>query len=310
MRVAIILRFVFAVSSFLFGGSVHGEPHSSGSGELNQCDSFELIREHRLGPGQPLFGHVQGLEVTDEFFFLTAVTRSRETGFLYIYSRRGEERRRPLQQYDVWRMAQDSAKSCGALDEARLNHPSGIQVEGNLLHIAIAPSANRGPSCVMALDVSDLSSPRVAWATRVEEHIGAVVQLPSTAVIAFNWGSDDYWWLGRGESPRRIPAKEELEGRLAELLHIQDCDREGSFVYCAHSNHRDDLLKIYNAAHLGPESVTLKPRIIRIPSLGSQHGGTHEGLAWRQGRLFLLPDDGDETGVSIYELGCVAARKD
>ncbi len=64
-------------------------------------------------------------------------------------------------------------------------------------------------------------------------------------------------------------------------------------------------MKIYKVGEFGLEAATLEPRAIRIPPLGSERGGTYEGLAWYDGQLFLMPDDGDETGVNIYEVGCV-----
>lgn len=160
----------------------------------------------------------------------------------------------------------------------------------------------------MTLALHDLSAPQVVRAFRVEEHIGAVVQVRDDVLIGFNWGSADYWWLAEDGSARRLPVREERAARVAELLHIQDCDRDGPRVLCGHSNDQDNLVKIYDAAAFRGEATTLKPRIILAPPFGSQHGGTHEGLAWHEGRLFLLPDDGDEVGVSVYEFACAAAR--
>lgn len=272
--------------------------------EGKPCQAFELIRKHRLGPGEPLFGHVQGLEVSDQFFFLTAVTLTGETAFLYIYRRTGGPGHPPLWQYDLWGLARKYAEACGRLDSETLNHPSGLYLDGDQLYVAIAPSVDTGPSCVMVVDVRDPSAPIVQREVRVDDHIGALIRL-SDAVVGLNWGSDDYWRWEDSGILRRLPAQEELDGKLVERLHLQDCDQEGDFLYCGHSNHRDDLVKAYALTAFGPEPSTLHPSAIALPAIGSQHGGTHEGLAVHDGRLFLLPDDGDESGVSLYELRCL-----
>ncbi len=278
------------------------------------CEDFKLAQVHRLGPGRPLFGHVQGLEVSEEFFFITAVTENRESGYLYLYPRHGRAGREPVHQYDLAELARLRATACAPLDNvdnvdsvdnALLNHPSGIHLRGTLLHVAIAPSANRGPACVFTLDLEDPSNPVVTGAVRIDDHIGAVVQLPDGNRIGFNWGSEDTWRLGSDGSARLVPVREELNGRLAEKLHIQDCDLEDDTLYCTHNdNQQDNLLKVYAAAAFDSGGETLQPLAITPPRLGSLHGGTHEGIAVLDGRLFLLPDDGTETGVAIYELGC------
>lgn len=269
---------------------------------LDECGSFELVQRHALGPAPTLFGHVQGLEVTNQFFFITSITRNRESGFLYIYPRSGLPGRPPIAEHNLSKLAREVAHACGSLDNEPLNHPSGIYLEGDRLHVAVGPSINRGPSCVMTLVFRDLSAAELVRAIRIEEHIGALVPLEGDVLVGFNWASDDYWWLASDGSARRLPLREELRGHIEELLHIQDCDREGNLVYCTHSNEEDNLLKIYNVAAFAPDGATLKPRIIVIPPFGSRNGGTHEGVAVHEGRLFLLPDDGDETGVSVYEL--------
>ena len=276
---------------------------------LEKCQSFEFTEVHRLGPGQPLFGHVQGLEVNERFFFVTSTTENRDTAYLYVYLREGDELRPPVQQYDLWKIAKDLAQDCGALEDGPMNHPSGIHLAGGLLYVALARSENRGPSCIMALDLTDLLVPKVEQAIRVEDHVGALVRLHYNDIIGFNWDSDDYWWLELGAEdvyPQRATVKEMLWGKSAEKLYLQDCDQDINLVLCGQNGGGEDaLVKIYKVGEFGLEAATLEPRAIRIPPLGSERGGTYEGLAWYDGQLFLMPDDGDETGVNIYEVGCV-----
>jgi hypothetical protein len=174
---ASFLAAIFSVLGIFAGGTLEAR-------EREPCRAFELIGEHRLGPGEPLFGHVQGLEVSDEFFFLTAVTLTGETAFLYIYPRNGGAGHPPLWQCDLWGLARDHAEACGRLDAKTLNHPSGLYLDEDQLHVAIAPSVNTGPSCVMVLDVRDPSALVVERATRVEDHIGALIGLPDAAPAA------------------------------------------------------------------------------------------------------------------------------
>ena len=276
---------------------------------LEKCQSFEFTEVHRLGPGQPLFGHVQGLEVNERFFFVTSTTENRDTAYLYVYLREGDEPRPPVQQYDLWKIAKDLAQDCGALEDGPMSHPSGIHLAGGLLYVALARSENRGPSCIMALDLTDLLVPKVEQAIRVEDHVGALVRLHYNDIIGFNWDSDDYWWLELGAEsvyPQRATVKEMLWEKSAEKLYLQDCDQDIDLVLCGQNGGGEDaLVKIYKVGEFGLEAATLEPRAIRIPPLGSERGGTYEGLAWYDGQLFLMPDDGDETGVNIYELGCI-----
>lgn len=298
---------VFAALLCLPATGVSGLPGQDSPQPL-LCDSFELVQEHRLGPGQPLFGHVQGLEVNEQYFFVTAVTSDEATGFLYLYPRQGAEGRLPALQYDLGQIARELGQSCGRLDSARLNHPSGIHLAGDRLHVVIAPSANRGPSCVMTLDLANPPHPQMVRAVRIDDHVGAVLQLADGSLLSFNWGSDDAWRLEKDGEARRLPMQEELAGLPQERLHLQDCDRKGNLVLCTHNdNRRDNLVKVYRAAALATPGTPLKPQTIVIPPLGSKHGGTHEGLAWDGDRLFLLPDDGDRDGVTVYELRCVAS---
>ncbi len=177
------------------------------------CKNFNPVLVHRLGPGDPLFGHVQGLEINDDYFFLTAVSLNRESGFLYIYPRTGAIGRAPIHRYDLWKLARRRASACGPLDNGPLNHPSGIHLRGTLLNVAIAPSANRGPTCVLILDMKDPANPDVVRAVRIDDHIGAVVQLSVETMIGYIWGSEDYWWLDLESPPRRVAVRERRNDR-------------------------------------------------------------------------------------------------
>ena len=168
-------------------------------------------------------------------------------------------------------------------------HPSGFQVAGRSLWIAIAEYRANSSATVMELDALSLEVQR---SFLVRDHIGAVATDGRTAVLGANWDARRiYRWTLGGTQVAASPNP--------NFLAIQDMKWIGGVLYAS-------------GVGLGPnkgqcllqqvDPLTLAP--LKGSDLKGEICFTREGMAVYAGRFFFLPED--EPDSKIYMVG--AAR--
>ena len=215
--------------------------------------------------------HVQGLEVSDRWFWISAVDRRTKTGW-------------------VWRVDRQTMQTAAERNITRgaLYHPSGFQVSGDSLWIAIAEYQPNSSAVILELDALTLAERR---SFRVRDHIGAVATDGRGVLLGANWDARRIyrWNVGGnllGSSPN--PA----------FLAIQDMKWVGDVLYASGTG-------------LGPNQgqcllQQMHPLTLRQLKGSNLQAGlcyTREGMALHAGRFFFLPED--EPDSRIYMVGAV-----
>src|SRR5262245_21339386 len=111
--------------------------------------------------------HVQGLDVNDRWFWVSAADRRTKTGW-------------------VWRIDRQTGQTVTEREISRSTrfHPSGFQVAGGSLWIAVAEYRPESSAEVLELDALSLEVKR---SFLVRDHIGAVATDGRTSVLGANW---------------------------------------------------------------------------------------------------------------------------
>jgi len=208
--------------------------------------------------------HVQGLDVNERWFWISAVDRRTKTGW-------------------VWRVDRQSLRTVAErnISQGALYHPGGLQVSGSSLWIPIAEYRANSSARILELDAMTLAERR---SLAVPDHIGAVATDGKTFVLGANWDARKlYRW--------------NLDGKLLEThdnpgtLAIQDMKWSGGVIYAGGLDK-----KACRVDQLDPATLTL----LRSSTPGPDRCYTEEGMAIFSGRFFFLP--ADEPNSRIYAL--------
>ena len=228
-----------------------------------QVQSWPLPHKH---------DHVQGLDVSDQSFWISAVDRRTKTGW-------------------IWRVDRQTMQTVAErnLTRGNLYHPSGFQVSGRSLWIAVSEYRPNSLAEVLELDALTLGVQRSFPAT---DHIGAVATDGRNLVLGANWDARRvYRWNVGGNLLQAQPNP--------NFLAIQDMKWVGEVLYTS-------------GIGLGPKKgqclveqihpLTLSP--LKDSNLPAGTCYTREGMAVHGGRYFFLPED--EPNSRIFQTG--AAR--
>ena len=208
--------------------------------------------------------HVQGLDVRERWFWISAVERRTKTGW-------------------VWRVDRQTLRTVAERDITRgeLYHPGGLQVSGSSLWIPIAEYRPNSSSRILELDAMTLVERR---SFVIPDHIGAVATDGKTFVLGANWDARKFYrWS--------------LDGKLLESrdnptsVAIQDMKWSGGVIYAGGLDK-----KTCRVDQLDPASLVL----LRSSIPGTDRCYTEEGMAIFGGRFFFLP--GDEPNSRVYAL--------
>lgn len=113
-------------------------------------------------------GHPQGLSVRGDLHWLTTVDLEHVRGLVLAFDATGELRHR----LDV-------------TDAGRF-HPGGCDIRDGHLIVPVAEYRPESSTVVRAIDLDDLT---VTDRFRIDDHLGAVVELPTGGYLAGTWGS-------------------------------------------------------------------------------------------------------------------------
>ncbi|MBI3698775.1 MAG: hypothetical protein HY238_28550, partial [Acidobacteria bacterium] len=210
--------------------------------------------------------HVQGLDVSDRWFWISAVDRRTKTGW-------------------VWRVDRQTLRTVAErnITHGALYHPGGLQVSGSSLWIPIAEYRPNSSSRILELDAMTLAERR---SFVVPDHIGAVATDGKTFVLGANWDARKlYRW--------------NLDGKLLESrdnptsLAIQDMKWASEVIYTGGLDQ-----KTCRVDRLDSLSLTL----LRSSIPGTDRCYTEEGMAIFGGRFFFLPEDQPNSRVYAFSL--------
>jgi hypothetical protein len=213
--------------------------------------------------------HVQGLEVSDRWFWVSAVDRRSKTGW-------------------VWRIDRLTLQTVAERNITRgaLYHPSGFQVAGNSLWIAIAEYRPNSQSAVLELDPMTLAERR---SFLVRDHIGAVASDGRDFVLGANWDARRIYRWTVGGTQLQVATN-------PSFLAIQDMKWVGDTLYAGGvgigPNKGQCLLQ-----QMHPLTLS----VLKGSALKGDLCYTREGMALSGGRFFFLPED--EPNSRVYALG-------
>jgi hypothetical protein len=240
----------------------HAQQSDSVSGLPEQAAAAESLTPVSVGPA---FGfdasHVQGLAVTDDFIFFTSVDRQKAAGYIFKLDRKTGK----------LLLKRNLTRNLSI-------HPSGIDFDGKYIWVALAVYAERSMATVMSLDPDTL---KIVTKFDVKDHIGAVA-CDGDTVIGANWDAVQfYFWTKSGKS---IEKRDSPTG-----IAYQDCDGMNGFLMCVGGGFLDWI-------------DIKKWKLAKRFEVGKSRTGSslsREGVAYHDGHVFFLPDDG--TDALIYE---------
>ena len=274
--------------------------------QLGLVDS-QVLPNH--GPdGQRLRVHTQGLYVTQRFYYVT-----------------GRWERSPKRAI-LFRFAREDPRRFEALDitppgSPGMDHPGGFDCDGTSLWIPIGMSRPRSPTAVMRLVLDEdqpLHESQSEIAFHVDDHIGAIAWSHRREMLCgANWDTRHiYTWDTTGYLREKVSqaAFFAYQGDDRGMhLAVQDWkhlklapQREllvaGGIDKSPGGGRPRALLQIFD-----PDSRTV---LTRFNPVGRSYDGplTNEGMAVRDGTLFLVPADlGSDARIYRFALACAGS---
>ena len=202
--------------------------------------------------------HVQGLEVSRDWFWVSSVDRRDKTGW-------------------VWRIDRRTLQTVAErnITQGALYHPGGIQFSGGSLWTPLAEYKARSSARILQLDAMTLSERR---SFPVEDHIGAVATDGKGVVLGANWDARQiYRWSAEGKQLAVVD--------FPRMLAIQDMKWIGNVLYAG-------------GVGLGPQKgrclvEQLDPATLSLLRTSDVRGDvclSDEGMAYFEGSFFFLPE--------------------
>lgn len=230
-----------------------------GRAALAQPRSVEELERLRVIELAGTLYHVQGIDLDDSRLWVTSVDSAAKKGYLHEFSMPAGKVARTVEVQDGVRF-----------------HPGGIAGDASSIWVPVA-EYRRGSSAV----IEKRSKRTLAVEDRFEvpDHIGCVAA-GGSVLVGGNWDSRDlYVWDHRGRLQRKV-ANPAGNG-------FQDMKFDGGVLIGS------GLLPDRTGAIDWLEFPSLRP--VRRMTAGNTERGhpyTREGMAIRNGRLYLLPEDG------------------
>jgi len=232
---------------------------------LFRSKDLELI--HQV-PLQFATYHVQGLELTEQFYFVTSVDKEQNRGWLFKIDRQNAKLNSKIE-----------------LTDSTLIHPGGLQFDGHYLWIPNAEYKSQGRTMIYGVDPNSLE---MCTSFPVDDHIGAIASDGKKLLYGVNWDAlHFYTWDFDGHQLNRIDSPTSMA--------YQDIKYFAGKLLC--SGHKDDdsVIDI-----IDPENWTLLKRI-DLPQDVWKNTLSREGMTF-DGNLYFLPDDGLDSRILIFAL--------
>ena len=206
--------------------------------------------------------HVQGLAVTDDWFYLTGVDKYAASAWIFKVNRKSGEK--------------VLEKSIAKRPDI---HPSGIDYDGKYIWVAMAVYEEDSHTYMTIVDPETLKR-KVLF--EVDDHIGAVAR-HEDLVIGANWNARDFYFFTlKGDLVDKKPSP--------TGIGYQDCEGVDGFLMCTGGGFLDWI-------DVGTWALAK-----RFPVDVSEQGSplSREGVSWYDGHVFFLPDDGAEGKIYEY----------
>lgn len=221
-------------------------------------ESLEQWRIENITPLQATLHHVQGIDVEDGVLWVSSVDRATHKGYL---SRFELATGLLLQQVEV----QDGLRY----------HPGGIALDGDSIWVPVAEYDRDGPTTVQRRDKTTLA---LQSSFTVNDHIGCIAAGPDS-LIGGNWDSRILyrWELDGAEIARtanpHATSYQDLKWVDGMLLGSGGQGRDAGAIDWLDPNGYELVRRL--SAHRTDRDVSF----------------TNEGMALRDGTLYLLPED-------------------
>lgn len=210
--------------------------------------------------------HVQGIDAEGDSLWVSSVDRNAKEGFLHLFDLPSRKLRA---QVSVGRGARF--------------HPGGISLDGDSLWVPVAEYERDSSSLVQRRDKRTLE---LQSEFAVKDHIGCIAAAAN--LIGGNWDSRIFYeWTREGRELRRRPNPTPNA--------YQDLKRVGDRWVASGKLSEDE-----GAIDWLDDSLVLVKRLVT----GRTDRGvlfTNEGMAIRDGKLYLLPEDGPSR-VFVFKL--------
>jgi Family of unknown function (DUF6454) len=203
--------------------------------------------------------HVQGIDLDDGRLWVTSVDSASRKGYLHEFALPSGELKRAIEIQDGVRF-----------------HPGGISADAASIFIPVAEYRRDSSAVIQRRNKATLA---LEYQFEVADHIGCVA-VGSDVLVGGNWDSRDlYIWDHRGKLQRKIPNP---TGNGFQDIKLQNGILIGSGLLPGRKGAIDWL-----------EFPSLRP-LRRITAGNTDRGEpyTREGMAIRDGRLYLVPEDG------------------
>ncbi len=211
--------------------------------------------------------HVQGLDVDERWFWISAVDRRTRTGW-------------------VWRVDRRTLATAAERDitQGSLYHPGGLQVVGSSLWIPIAEYRPRSSARLLELDAMTLGERR---SFPVPDHIGAVATDGKTHLVGANWDARQFYrWDLAGKHLERVDNRSRLE--------IQDMKWIAGNLYAGGVEGKACRVEM-----LDPTTLAVG----RTWTPGTDQCYTREGMALWGDSFYFLPEDEPHSRIYVSPAG-------
>ena len=262
------ILFVILLTVFLFipacsaGG---GNPPADTLQTLLTSTDIELI-DHLL-LRFPTY-HVQGLDLTERFYFVTSVDREQRRAWLFKIEKQ-----------------EGRLHSKADLTNGPLIHPGGMQFDGRILWVPNAEYKRESRTRVFGIDPNSLEIRR---SFEVGDHIGAVASDGKNLLYGANWDAVHFYtWNFNGHQLNKVASPTSVA--------YQDIKYCAGRLLC--SGHQDGQSVV---DVIDPETWSLVKRV-SLPRDRWKTNLSREGMAF-DGNLYFLPDDGPDSHILIFAL--------
>lgn len=221
---------------------------------LNQPDAATVI------PLKGTVHHVQGIDLDGNTLWVTSVDSSARKGYLHEFVLPSGEHRRTAE-------IQDGARF----------HPGGLATGGASVWIPVAEYKRNSSTVIQRRNRNTLE---LESQFEVADHIGCLA-VRGDVLVGGNWDSRDWYvWDSKGTLQRKIA---NASGNAYQDIKFDGNELVGGGLLLADRTGAIDWLEF--------PSLKLATRLL-TGKTDRGHPLTREGLAVRNGRLYLLPEDG------------------
>jgi hypothetical protein len=208
--------------------------------------------------------HVQGLVVTDRYYFISAVDVSAKRGWIY-----------KVQRSKKMKLAQSKD-----ITDGKRYHPGGMDFDGKYLWVCLSEYKAHSTADIIALDPDSLA---VRASFRVKDHISFIVSDGNGRLFGSNWASKMLYEFDRAGhvikyQPNTLRKRDYQDGSFVNGKIVVGCKRTG----------RIDILDPDTFERIGG---------FRTPHMSIKDTMTREGFCVYDNRFFLMPEDGVTTRI-------------